>query len=212
MPLDPARPETIRAAARTLRPARRQPSRLRDAGRAASRSPPPRGRWRPTPRRADTFTENGVAVKGHDPVAYFTQARPVPRLVRSSPPEPRRGHLPLRQRRQPRRLRRRPLRATPRNMAATAPGRSSQGYKAPIIPEAWAVVGGKLYLNASRGVQRRWQSDVPGFIAKADRERGPPLQVAATSRGRRPTARAAPPPPNGASTANWSIGTTRSTR
>lgn len=44
----------------------------------------------------------------------------------------------------------------------------AQGYTAPIDPEAWAVVDNRLYLNANRDVQRRWQADIPGFIAKAD--------------------------------------------
>lgn len=35
-------------------------------------------------------------------------------------------------------------------------------------PEVWEIVDGKLYLNLSRGVQRRWRRDTPGFIAKAD--------------------------------------------
>lgn len=35
-------------------------------------------------------------------------------------------------------------------------------------PEVWEIVDGKLYLNLSSGVQRRWQRDIPGFISKAD--------------------------------------------
>lgn len=35
-------------------------------------------------------------------------------------------------------------------------------------PEAWHIVDGKLYLNYSKRVQRRWLQDVPGFVAKAD--------------------------------------------
>ncbi len=38
----------------------------------------------------------------------------------------------------------------------------------PTDPNSWSVVDGKLYLNANKGVQTRWQKDVPGFIAKAD--------------------------------------------
>lgn len=44
----------------------------------------------------------------------------------------------------------------------------SQGYTAPVDPDAWKIVDGKLYLNFNRGVQRRWERDVPGNIAKAD--------------------------------------------
>ncbi len=44
----------------------------------------------------------------------------------------------------------------------------SQGYTAPTVPEAWSIVDGKLYLNFSTGVRRRWARDIPGHIAAAD--------------------------------------------
>jgi YHS domain-containing protein len=43
----------------------------------------------------------------------------------------------------------------------------SQGYTADIDPEAWKIVEGKLYLNYSKKVQRTWEQDIPGNIAKA---------------------------------------------
>ncbi|HYT66855.1 MAG TPA: YHS domain-containing (seleno)protein [Vicinamibacterales bacterium] len=42
----------------------------------------------------------------------------------------------------------------------------SRGYTADIDPEAWRIVDGRLYLNYSKSVQRRWEQDVPGNIAK----------------------------------------------
>lgn len=44
----------------------------------------------------------------------------------------------------------------------------SEGYTAPIDPEAWKIVDGRLYLNYDRSVQRRWERDIPGRIARAD--------------------------------------------
>ncbi len=41
-------------------------------------------------------------------------------------------------------------------------------YKANGDPEVWDIVDGRLYLNYSTGVQRRWERDIPGFIAQAD--------------------------------------------
>lgn len=35
-------------------------------------------------------------------------------------------------------------------------------------PEVWEIVDGKLYLNLSDRIKRRWQQDIPGFIARAD--------------------------------------------
>ncbi len=45
----------------------------------------------------------------------------------------------------------------------------AQGYTASGDPQVWAIVGGKLYLNYDRSVQAKWEKDIPGFIAKGDR-------------------------------------------
>lgn len=45
----------------------------------------------------------------------------------------------------------------------------SQGSTAKIDPEAWSIVGGKLYLNYSLGVRDRWDADQANYIAAADR-------------------------------------------
>ena len=42
----------------------------------------------------------------------------------------------------------------------------SRGYTADIDPEAWRIVEGKLYLNYSKRVQRMWEQDIAGNIAK----------------------------------------------
>ena len=44
----------------------------------------------------------------------------------------------------------------------------SQGYTAKIDPDAWKIVDDKLYLNFSLKVQKLWEEDIPGHIAKAD--------------------------------------------
>ncbi|GAA0785754.1 YHS domain-containing (seleno)protein [Roseibium denhamense] len=44
----------------------------------------------------------------------------------------------------------------------------SRGYKVGVDPLAYKVVKGKLYLNYSRSVQRTWNRDIPGHIAKAN--------------------------------------------
>lgn len=45
----------------------------------------------------------------------------------------------------------------------------SQGATASSDPNAWTVVGDKLYLNYSRSVRSLWRQDVEGNIAKADK-------------------------------------------
>jgi len=36
-------------------------------------------------------------------------------------------------------------------------------------PTAWKIVDGKLYLNLNKTVQKKWSTDIPGYIATADR-------------------------------------------
>ena len=45
----------------------------------------------------------------------------------------------------------------------------SRGYTAKGDPRHWKVVDGKLYLNYDAGVQKDWEKDVPGNIARGDR-------------------------------------------
>jgi hypothetical protein len=44
----------------------------------------------------------------------------------------------------------------------------SEGYTAPIDPAAWRIVDGRLFLNYDRSVQRRWERDIPGRVARGD--------------------------------------------
>lgn len=45
----------------------------------------------------------------------------------------------------------------------------AQGYKVDVDPEAFTVVDGRLYLNYNRSVRSTWEKDVPGHVARADR-------------------------------------------
>ena len=45
----------------------------------------------------------------------------------------------------------------------------SQGYTAKGDPRHWKIVEGKLYLNYDAKVQKDWEKDVPGHISKGDR-------------------------------------------
>jgi hypothetical protein len=44
---------------------------------------------------------------------------------------------------------------------------ASRGYKVSTDPDAFAIEGGKLYLNYSLPVQVTWNTDRPGYIEKA---------------------------------------------
>jgi YHS domain-containing protein len=45
----------------------------------------------------------------------------------------------------------------------------AQGYTASGDPLIWKIVGGRLFLNYDQSVQVMWEKDIPGNIAKADR-------------------------------------------
>lgn len=42
----------------------------------------------------------------------------------------------------------------------------SRGYTADVDPEAWSIVGGRLYLNYSKRVQRLWEQERDANIEK----------------------------------------------
>jgi len=44
----------------------------------------------------------------------------------------------------------------------------AKGATAGTVAEAWTMVEGKLYLNYSLSVRQRWRKDVPGHIAAAE--------------------------------------------
>lgn len=45
----------------------------------------------------------------------------------------------------------------------------SEGYTAKIEPEAWSIVDGKLYLNYSLGIRKRWEQSKQERIRQADK-------------------------------------------
>jgi YHS domain-containing protein len=110
---------------------------------------------------------SATAVGGYDPVAYFTEGKPVQgrkeiaftwkgvtwRFVNEKNLEA--------------------FRAKPEAYAPQYGGYCawavSQGYTAKGDPNAWSIVDGKLYLNYNADVHKTWQQDAPGNIVKADK-------------------------------------------
>lgn len=120
------------------------------------------------PALAGTVNEvKGLAIKGYDPVAYFTDGKPVL------------GSPKYRARHEGATFRfasaahRDSFTAHPRRYAPLYGGfcayGTSQGYKADIDPAAFTIVDGRLYLNYNAEVKAEWSKDIPGFIEKADR-------------------------------------------
>jgi YHS domain-containing protein len=116
---------------------------------------------------SEIFIENGVAVRGTDVVAYFNQGKAVAGSTKYALKW--KGAIW------------RFSSAANQNLFAKNPAKFapqyggycakavSEGNLAPTDPQAWKIVNGKLYLNYDKTVQAEWLQDVPGNIAKANR-------------------------------------------
>lgn len=112
------------------------------------------------------FERNGLAIDGYDPVAYFTEMKPV-----KGSPEFRADyqgstfHFVSVAHRDA--FTADAEKFVPQYGGYCAYG-TAKGYKAKIDPVAFTVVGNKLYLNYSETVRSQWLTDIPGYIKKAD--------------------------------------------
>jgi YHS domain-containing protein len=111
--------------------------------------------------------KKGIAIKGYDPVAYFTKGDPVKGSAEYqhewnsaiwyfSSAEHRDMFI-----------------AEPEKYAPQYGGYCayavSQDETANIDPKSWKIVDGKLYLNLNKRIHRKWEKDIPGYIEKADK-------------------------------------------
>jgi hypothetical protein len=108
----------------------------------------------------------GTALKGYDPVAYFAQNQAVKGSPQFSYDWMNAKWLFATAENRDK------FKASPEQYAPQYGGYCayavSQGRTAPIDPDAWRIVDGKLYLNYSKGVQKKWEQDRAGYIQKAD--------------------------------------------
>lgn len=112
------------------------------------------------------FSTAEGAIRGYDPVAYFSVAAPVRGSRQFSAQWQGATYYFANAENQAR------FEADPAAYAPQYGGYCayavSQGATASTVPEAWTIVDGKLYLNYSRGVQQRWKRDIAGHIRTAD--------------------------------------------
>ena len=114
----------------------------------------------------DYHEKNGAALAGYDPVAYFTEGKPLQGSAAFT--HVHKGSTF------------RFATAANRNAFAAEPERyapqyggycaygTTRGYKAAIDPASFSIVDGKLYLNYNRKVQETWAADAQRNIAVAD--------------------------------------------
>jgi hypothetical protein len=110
---------------------------------------------------------SSAAVGGYDPVAYFTEGKPV--AGKSGITHTWKGAIWRFSSENNRDL----FKAKPETYAPQYGGYCawavSQGYTAKGDPNHWKVVSGKLYLNYDASVQRNWEKDIPGHITNANK-------------------------------------------
>lgn len=114
-----------------------------------------------------TYQSGGTAINGYDPVAYFTMSKPVEgnsahtidwngATWQFSSAE----NLAT-------------FSANPEKYAPKYGGYCayavSRGYTASTDPAAWSIVDGSLYLNYSKGVRSRWNSEQAENIIAGDK-------------------------------------------
>ncbi|WP_276500358.1 YHS domain-containing (seleno)protein [Terrimonas pollutisoli] len=117
--------------------------------------------------RSATFIESGKAIRGYDPVAYFTQSKAVKgndKLIyqwnNASWHFSSAENLEL--------FKTNPEKYAPQYGGYCAYGLSN-GYKAPTSADAWTIENGKLYLNYNLKVREEWNKDRQQRIEKADK-------------------------------------------
>ncbi|MCK9193064.1 MAG: YHS domain-containing protein [Nevskia sp.] len=117
---------------------------------------------------APFYSPGGVAIKGYDPVAYFSDSKPVPgsdayvtewKGVKWKFAS--QEHLD--------KFKAEPEKYAPQYGGYCAFG-TSQGHLAPTSPAAWTISDGKLYLNYNEQVQKKWSKDVAGYNKLADEQ------------------------------------------
>ncbi len=116
--------------------------------------------------KPEIFADKGIALGGTDPVAYFTEKKPVKGSAQFSFEwKGAAWHFASAANRDA--FRADPAKYAPQYGGYCAFG-ASQGYAVKTEPDAWSIVDGKLYLNYNTTVRAKWSEDIPGRIKAAD--------------------------------------------
>ena len=116
--------------------------------------------------KPEIFSNKSGAIKGYDPVAYFTDNKPVKGSDDISYAwHGATWHFATAENKE--KFVANPEKFAPQYGGYCAYG-LAKGYKVKIEPDAWAILNGKLYLNYDKGVQKDWDKDREAYIKKAD--------------------------------------------
>ncbi len=108
----------------------------------------------------------GVVIRGYDPVAYFTEGRPVPGNADFSAEYE--GGKYLFATAEHRDM----FKANPEKYVPQYGGFCAYGVaiakKFDIDPSSWRIVDGKLYFNLNPVILQKWSADTKGYIHKSE--------------------------------------------
>jgi YHS domain-containing protein len=114
----------------------------------------------------DFFENQGLAIRGYDPVAYFQLNKAI-KGVPEYQMEHKGSVFHFSSAAHRDAFAKEPSKYAPQYNGYCAFGMAS-GYKAATDPTAFTFVNGKLYLNYNAEVQKKWSSDVSDYVKKAD--------------------------------------------
>jgi len=114
-----------------------------------------------------TFEDEAGAIRGYDPVAYFTVGKPVKGQANiTAQHDGGTYHFSSEEHRDL--FTNDPQRYAPQYGGYCAYA-MSKGFVVSTVPEAWHIYKDKLYLNYSLGVRKTWLKKKDEYIAKADK-------------------------------------------
>ena len=105
---------------------------------------------------SEVYVEDGIAINGYDPVAYFTESKPIPgsdefTFQWNSATWKFSTHENMEA------FKAQPEKFSPVFGGYCAYGMSNgEGYKATTVPQAWTILDDKLYLNYNLKVKDKW--------------------------------------------------------
>ena len=117
--------------------------------------------------KSATFIDDGKAIRGYDPVAYFTAGKPI-RGNDQFVFEWNNAKWYFASKQNLELFKTNPAKYAPQYGGYCAYGLSN-GYKAPVDTDAWTIDNGKLYLNYNLDVREEWNKDRKERIQKADK-------------------------------------------
>lgn len=115
---------------------------------------------------ASVNVEQGLALKGHDPVAYFTVGKPTQGVAKYSA-KFQGATYHFASAANQKRFQSNPAKYAPQYGGFCAMG-AAIGKKLDVDPNSFKVVDDKLYLNVNAEIFKKWSEDVPGHIRAAD--------------------------------------------